>query len=273
MELDVKSVNKIIKTILENSNYNFTDYSEKSITRRLSRIVIEYKLNVDDFCLKLSTDNDFLEEIVRDITVNTTEFFRDFELWLYIKNSLIKEFVKKDELNIWHAGCSNGQELYSMMIMLAENNLLEKSNIIGSDINSEIINIASKGRYKYYLNETFEENVNKVFSSQFNRIKSKYLEIDKLKKYITIKKELINKPTFKIHDLVKLSSVDNKSFDIIFCRNVLIYFNLKLQNKLFKYFSEHLNNGGYLIIGFHESILGEELKYFKKLDYQVYKKI
>ncbi len=272
MDLDNISVNKIISAIRNNSDYDFGDYSEKSLNRRLTRIVAEYKLNVEELCNKIEKNKTFLEQIVRDITVNTTELFRDPNLWIYIKDKLIKEIANKPEINIWHAGCSNGQELYSMMVLLAENNLLDKANFYGSDLNTEILKKARNGKYKYYLNETFDENLKQVFDNA-NEIKSKYFEVNANKNILNVKSSLINKPKFFIHDLVKMPNFIDKKFDIIFCRNVLIYFNLNLQNKIFRFFSELINKDGFLIIGLHESIFGDELKLFKKLEYQIYKKI
>jgi len=272
MDLDKTSVNKIISAIKNNSDYDFGNYSVKSLNRRLTRIVTEYRMDTEELCSKIEKNNDFLEKIVRDITVNTTEFFRDPDLWIYIKNKLIKEIADKSEINIWHAGCSNGQELYSMMVMLNEFDILDKTNFYGSDLNSEILQKAKNGKYKYYLNETFDENLKKVFNNA-DEIKSKYFEVNANKNYLNVKKSLINQPKFFIHDLVKMADFTDKKFDIIFCRNVLIYFNLDLQNEIFRFFGKLIKKDGFLIIGLHESIFGNELKIFKKLELQVYKKI
>ncbi len=272
MTLDPKTVERIITSIKNNSNYDFSNYSRKSLNRRLTRIITEYKITVNELCIKLQNNKDFLEKVVKDITVNTTEFFRDPDLWNFIKKSVLPYIKHKKNINIWHAGCSNGQELYSMMILLAENNILDNANFYGSDLNTDIIQKAKNGKYKLFLNETFNENLSKVFDNS-DKIKSKYFDINFSKDIVSIKPNLLKKPKYFIHDLVKQTDFTDKKFDIIFCRNVLIYFDLNLQNKIFRYFYEKINKNGFLIIGLHEAIFGKELKLFNQLKYQVYKKI
>jgi len=263
MEITEKDLSLFFDTVKQVSAYDFTEYSEKSLKRRLERILTERKLDFKNFVLKIKLDHTFLEEIVKDITVNTTELFRDPEIWQEIQFKVLNKLKNKDEINIWHAGCSTGQEVYSFAIMLNELGLFEKSNIYASDLNSDVLQIARKGEYRYRFNLSYLSNFDKVLKeNKYNYTEkkdveyTKYFRIDTRKDKIIIHDFLRNKPIYSVKDLTKPNNFPANKFDIIFCRNVLIYFNLKLQNKVIDTFYTNLKESGFLILGKHESLLG-----------------
>jgi chemotaxis protein methyltransferase CheR len=261
-----------INTIKNISDYDFSDYSIKSFSRRIEKVLIDYKLDYPGLLNKVKKENLFLEQVVKDITVNTTELFRDPKTWQTLKYRVLPKFENKNPLNIWHAGCSTGQEVYSMLILLNELNMLERAKIYASDINSDVLEIAKEGKYVYRFNIDYLENFDQVIRQnpfnfeEYNDVSySKYFSIDKVKDIICMKPFLTDKVVYKKHDLVKQGNIFNIKFDIIFCRNVLIYFNYDLQNRLFSSFHDNLNYNGYLVLGIHESILGPQAqKYYKK---------
>jgi chemotaxis protein methyltransferase CheR len=220
----------------------------------------------------------FSEKIVKEITVNTTELFRDPSVWQALRYRILPNFRDYKTINIWHAGCSTGQEVYSMMILLNELGLLEQAKIHGTDINTDVLDTAKKGIYKYRFNIGYLDNFDKVIKEnpynyeKYNDVPySRYFEIDKTRDYLKMNPFLTNKPIFKKHDLVKDNNIFYNKFDIIFCRNVIIYFNYNLQNKVFSLFQNSLYEGGHLILGMHETILGPHTQNFEKKD-QVYVK-
>ncbi|MBI5539509.1 MAG: protein-glutamate O-methyltransferase CheR [Bacteroidia bacterium] len=267
MEIRDEEIKEFIEIFASLSTYNFSDYSEKSFRRRMEKIVNDNNCTLTEIIKKAKNNSTFLEKIVRDITVNTTELFRDPKVWLEIQKEIIPKLKTLDSINLWHAGCSSGQELYSMLMFMNENGLLEKTNTIGTDINTEILEEAAKGNYKYRFNVEYLPNFDQVLNTISEKEKipySKYMDIDQAKDTIRIKPFLLNKASFLKHDLVKDKNIFGKKFDFIICRNVLIYFNNNLQNKIFDLFWENLNDDGFLVIGLHESIMGPASSKFTK---------
>ncbi|MFH2142703.1 MAG: CheR family methyltransferase [Bacteroidota bacterium] len=263
MEISSEDVSYFIEKLNRISEYDFTSYSEKSITRRIEKVVTDNNMDAKSLIDKMEKSRDFLIKIVKDITVNTTELFRDPKIWHTIRYSILPVYKNKEKISIWHAGSSSGQEIYSMLILLYEMELFDKSDIYGTDINEDMVIEARKGIYKYRFNLDYLDNFNKVIRENPYNIDEykdvpyeKYLEINKSNDTIKVLPFLLNKPEFRVHDLVKDRNIFNTEFDIIICRNVLIYFNNNLQNKVFDLFHKSLRPGGYLILGLHESMLG-----------------
>ncbi len=273
---DINLFNTVLKGT---SSYDFTEYSDKSLKRRLAKVILDHKLDVPGLLSEMKRSKEFLEKVIRDITVNTTELFRDPQVWLALKNKILEQHQNSQSLNIWHAGCSTGQEVYSMMILLNEIGMLEKTKIYGTDINSDVLNQAAKGIYKYRFNISYLDNFDKVIrESPVNGEPhtdvpyEKYFEIDKTRDFIKMNSFLTEKPQFKKHDLVKDDNIFYSKFDLIICRNVIIYFNYDLQNKVFNLFHKSLYDGGCLVLGMHESILGPHTVNFDKKDMIYFKK-
>jgi len=273
MEVIGKDIQSFQKTVREHSEYDFTLYSHTSLRRRLTRILLELELDMDGLNSKISSSGEFLEKIVRKLTVHTTELFRDPDIWKKIKKDLLPTLSDKATIRIWHPGCSTGQEVYSMMMVLNELDLLEKTHIYGSDINPDVIETARQGTYKYHFNQSYLENFDRVMleesvTPQVNNKKywKKYFHIDETHDVIRMKEYLRSKPLYKKLDLVKDPNLFLVKFDLIVCRNVIIYFNNELQNRVFDLFYNNLNDHGTLLLGVHESILGPFSKRFIKRD-------
>jgi len=272
MKITEKNLIYFFNTIKQVSSYDFTEYSEKSLRRRLERILAENNIDFEKLILKIKQDSTFLEQMVKDITVNTTELFRDPEVWQEIRYKILTKLKSKSEINIWHAGCSTGQEVYSLAIMLNELGVLDKCNIYASDLNLDVLKVAKKGEYRYRFNLSYLSNFDKVikenkynYAEKTNVDYNKYFSIDPHKDKITIHEFLRKKPIFSKKDLTQLNNFPSEKFDLILCRNVLIYFNLNLQNKVIDSFYKTLKTDGFLILGKHESLLGyPEDKFNKK---------
>ncbi len=258
-----EDVQRFITAIKMSSTYDFNDYSDRSFKRRVEKILIDNHMDINQLSLKVGKDKDFLEKIVRDITVNTTELFRDPDMWAMLRFQILPKLKKNKSIFIWHAGCSSGQEIYSMLILLHELGMFEQAKVFASDINSEMLETAKKGTYKYRFNLGYLDNFDKVLKENPYNYEDtrevpyeKYFDIDKVKDTITMKQFLREKAVFRKHDLVKDGNIFYSKFDLIFCRNVIIYFNNKLQNTVIELFSNSLYRDGHLILGAHESILG-----------------
>ncbi len=247
-----------LKELKKYSQYNFCDYSDNSINRRLEKILIDYNLSLAELLEKTKNDPSFVDNIVDAITVNTTELFRNPETWIYLFNKVYKQLKNKPVINIWHAGCSTGQEVFSSLILFNELDLLDKVNVVASDLNSKVIAKAQKGEYSYKINK----NYIKAFDDLFKKLNlssntfEDYFEVNKEQDIIKIKDFIRTKPTFKRHDLVEEKIPFFQKFDVIFCRNVLIYFNGDLQLKIVRKFFDKLYDGGSLVLGTHEALHG-----------------
>ena len=278
MEVVGKDIQNFQQTVIAHSDYDFSDYSHTSLQRRLNRILLELDMDMDQVILRMKNDGDFIDKILRKITVHTTELFRDPQIWMKIKNKLLPSLSHQDTIRIWHPGCSTGQEVYSMMMVLDGLGLLEKSEIYGSDLHEEVIETARQGKYKYRFNQSYLENFDRVmlngdgtFSWKQKKYWKKYFHIDEASDTIQMKDFLRQKPVYKKLDLVKDSNLFLVNFDLIVCRNVIIYFNTELQNRVFELFHKNLNEHASLLLGVHESIMGSYSKKFIRKDPFYYK--
>ena len=273
-EIDDNEIKVFADRLKNISDYDFSGYSDKSLKRRLAKLLFDNDLDFEIFLEKMEQDKSFLEKVVKKITVNTTELFRDPAVWNSIRNEILPLFRNYLPLNIWHAGCSTGQEVYSMLILLNELNLFETSNMYATDINSDVLEIARTGIYKYMFNLNYLDNFDKVIrqnhSGQYIDVEySKYFTIDKKRDVIKMNPFLMDKPVYKKMDLVRDTNPFPAKFELIVCRNVIIYFNYELQNRVIKLFYDNLSAGGCLILGVHETILGPFSIFFEK-KYQAY---
>ncbi len=266
MNLSPEDVNRFKKELLEFSDYDFSGYSIKSFTRRLNKILEDNNMTLDTLLRKMRKKSDFLEYVIKEITVNTTEPFRTPEIWKQLIPIMENKFADEKELNFWHAGCSNGLEVYSMLIILYEMHLFDKVNVVGTDLNPDMLKIAREGRYRLHDFEEYMENIEDVMKVFPNFNILNYLKINTRKKWVKIEDFLTRKPVFVRHNLVKDGNVFNKKFNLIMCRNVLIYFDQELQDRLFHFFYESLTEEGILVIGKHESILSPIQRKFDRID-------
>lgn len=268
-----------VYTLKTTSEYDFSDYSDKSLKRRLVKVMTDNHCDLKLLIAKLKTNKDFLEKVVKEITVNTTELFRDPPVWQNLRHKILPLYQNNSKINIWHAGCSTGQEVYSMLILLNEMGLLEKSKIMATDLNSDVLEISKKGVYKFRFNIGYLDNFDKVIKEnpfnyeEYNDVPyDNYFTVDKVKDTLSLKGFLKERVMFRKHDLVKDGLLNYARFDLIMCRNVVIYFNYDLQNRIFEMFYENLFSGGCLVLGLHETIMGPVASKFEKRGQVYYKK-
>ena len=270
-----------IKTVIEvfkkNSSYNFSEYSAKSFRRRIEKILIDESCTIKKLITKLETNEKYLDYIKNKITVNTTELFRDSEMWISLYKPLKQYLIHKQDINIWHAGISSGEEIYSMKIFLDIINYKGNQKLLGTDFNNIILEIAKKGEYKNNIIADYINNYNLVRNGlskyEFFNDFSKYITYNEDKDLLIIKNEYKNNIKIDFFDLINSEYNFNTKFDIIMCRNVLIYFDLNLQNTIINKFYNLLNKGGLLILGAHESIMPPLLNKFENKGDNIYQKI
>jgi chemotaxis protein methyltransferase CheR len=265
-----KELENLTNTILETYGLDFRDYASSSLARRIQRLMDLKKIpSVDDLLAKIKAEEWFHNELLEQITVNVTEMFRDPEAWVVLRTEVLPKIrFANEEFRIWHAGCSSGEEVFSMAILLRELNYSGKIKIVASDLDQNIINSARNGTF---LKSKLELNSKNYKEAGGIRDLSNYYSIDGTE--IKMDPSLLENVSFEIIDLVK--DPPNGMFDLILCRNVMIYFNQNLQNKVLDKIFKSLCPGGYLSIGTKESLLWCDIATeFKILDPQnkVYQK-
>jgi chemotaxis protein methyltransferase CheR len=249
-DIDIAELQKLTSFIKEKFGYDFRDYAMSSFKRRIRRIIELYKFkSVDAVIEKLTKTPGFFDEFVSEITVNVTEMFRDPTFWQVLRDHIVPNILlNHNKINIWHAGCSSGEEVFSTLIMLQEMGVLSKSKVVATDIDTAIIERAKRGAINTKNMELNAKN--------YERYEGKA----KLEDYFTkeggmsvLDRGLLEQVRFRKHDLV-LGEVFSK-FDLILCRNVMIYFNQQLQNTVLYKLHESLFKYGYLAIGSKESLI------------------
>lgn len=275
MSNDIFDIQNFLAAIKENSNYDFSGYSANSLKRRIIKILHNYSMQFDEMVEKVRNDQDFIEEVVKKITVNTTDFFRDADLWIYLKENLLPMFSRHNRINVWLPGCSTGQEVYSLMILLNEVKLLNKTDIYGSDLNEDALEFARKGIYQSLFSREYVTNFDKVLNPQGRGKKvehDRYFNTMSAYNRIEMKSFLAKKPIYFKMDLIKEENPIEKKFDIIFCRNVIIYYNKNLQDRVLDLLYRNLNDNACLVLGKHESIAGTFESRFLKKDLVYFKR-
>lgn len=245
---DDDHLQRFINEIFDHYGYDFAGYSHASFKRRLERIYqMDSFLSFEDFMFKVNNDVDYLTYVIEEITVNVTEMFRDPTFYRVLREEILPTLRSKPFIRIWHAGCSTGQEVYSMAIMLAEEGLLSKAIIYATDLNATVLESAKKGVFPLKLMKEYSENYRasggkKDFSDYYtaNYGLAKFDEM------------LSKKMVYSQHNLVSDSSFNE--FDIILCRNVMIYFDKDLQDRVLQLFDNSMAKLGYLILGTKETI-------------------
>lgn len=247
-EIDIADLKKITEVVKSKYNYDFTNYAMSSFKRRISRILEMHNMTIEGLLRKLN-EPPFLDDFLNEITVNVTEMFRDPSFWRVLRDDIIPGILlNHQKIRIWHAGCSSGEEVFSMAIMLKEMNLLDSASLIATDLDTNILERAKSGEYNLKNMELNEKNYIRYQGT--SSLKDYYVE--KNGKAI-MDKSLVENVSFRKHDLVN-GEVFNK-FDLVLCRNVMIYFNQTLQNEVLKKFHESLFKYGYLAIGSKESLI------------------
>jgi len=246
-DIGILELKNITTAIREKFGYDFTNYASSSFKRRILRILEINRISAEALLERIRNGSFTKEEFLHEITVNVTEMFRDPSFWKSMRNILTNMGGTRDKIKIWHAGCSSGEEVYSMTILLRELNLLHKAEIVASDIDKNILARAKEAVVPAKNMDIHQHNYER-FSGQ-NGL-DKYFQ--KSGETYLLDKTLIEKVSFREMDLVK--AVPFSKFDIVLCRNVLIYFNNTLQNDVLKLFSECMFDGAILAIGAKESI-------------------
>ena len=246
--IDNEQVELLLNDVLEVYGYDFLEYSHASIKRRISRLYgLDNFVSFAEFRYTVKSDKKYFKRFLEEITVNVTEMFRDPSFYKALRNDVLPALGTYPFIRIWVAGCSTGEEAYSLAILLKELNLLGKSLIYATDINPSVLEKAKKGMFPINYLKGYSENY--LQSGGTKDFSSYYTANYSLAKF---DETLSSKMIFSTHNLVSDRSFNE--FQLILCRNVLIYFDKDLQHKVFQLFDNSLEKLGYLALGSKESL-------------------
>jgi chemotaxis protein methyltransferase CheR len=256
-----EQVEILLSDLLEQYGYDFTGYSRASLKRRITRLyAMDKAVSFGEFRYKVNNDNAYFKRFVEQITVNVTEMFRDPAFFKRLREEVLPILGTYPFIRIWLAGCSTGEEAYSISIILKELNLLHKSLIYATDLNPAVLERAAQSMFGLSNMKQYSENY--ILSGGTNDFSSYYSANYSLAKF---NEELKSKIIFSTHNLVSDHSFNE--FQLILCRNVLIYFERDLQHKVLTLFDDSLEELGYLALGTKETInFSQVAKKYKRLD-------
>ncbi|MCG8698456.1 MAG: protein-glutamate O-methyltransferase CheR [Bacteroidales bacterium] len=267
-KISATEISSLLKAIKEQYGYDFCNYSMAHLKRRFSSFMSKHEIALlSELQNKILNDRDFFSQLLMYLSVNTTEMFRDPQFYKSLTRNVFPILHTYPYLKIWHAGCSTGEEVYSMAILLKEANLYDRCQIYATDFNAIALEKAKDGIYQQDLVKTISKNY--IQSGGKFSFSNYYTEGYNS---ILINKDLKKNILFATHNL----TVDKvfSEMNIIICRNVLIYFNTELQNHVYNLFKSSLIRGGYLCLGSKESFKTNKLfKEFEFVDskFRIYK--
>ena len=241
-------ISLLLEAIYRKYGYDFREYSQAHIRRRISnRMTLS---GIDDVAKMQSmvlNNEQFIAEILQDLSITVTEMFRDPLFYKSLREHVIPILKTYPFIKIWHAGCASGEEAYSMAILLQEEGLYERTTIYATDFNQSALDRAKDGIFSNKLIKEYtanyqlsggQESFSKYYTSHYDNV----IMNQSLKKNIV----------WANHNLVTDSVF--AEVHLLLCRNVLIYFDQNLQNKVQTLFYSSLINGGILALGCKESI-------------------
>ncbi|MBF0565938.1 MAG: protein-glutamate O-methyltransferase CheR [Nitrospirae bacterium] len=238
----------LLEAIYRKYGYDFRNYSRASLNRRIKhRMSISGFGTISEMIHKAIYDRTFFETFLADLSITVTDMFRDPTFFISLRKEIFPMLKELHHIKIWVAGCSTGEEVYSLSILLKEEGLYDKSTIYATDFNDSALKKAKEGIYNINLIKKYTSNYQiaggiESFSDYFI---AKY---DSAIMDQSLKKNII----FSSHNLVTDGMFGE--MDMVICRNVLIYFNRDLQNNVFKLFTESLCEGGFLCLGTKETV-------------------
>lgn len=263
-------VELLLLAIYRVSGYDFRKYMRSSIKRRLdNRMRLEGIRAISNLIERVIYEKGYVEKILEDFSINVTEMFRDPSFFKVFRSKVVPYLRELPEIRIWHAGCSTGEEAFSMAILLKEEGLYDKSIIYATDMNDKVLTQAEKGILPLNRMQSYTKNYMQAEGTQEF---SQYYTTDYQRGYLD--KSLLKNIVFAQHNLVTDGSFNE--FHVIICRNVMIYFTTELQLSVNKLFYDSLSKGGFFGVGSKETLctlpFGKEYEEFDCKE-RIYRKL
>ena len=251
-EIEPQEIESLNSAIRMRFGLDFSGYEPKSYARRLRRILRTYHLNnTIELWRKVLKEPGFIDEFVDLLSVGLTSLFRDPPMWRALRDQLAQLSETKHTLRIWHAGCSSGEEVWSMAILLNELKAFSKVEVLATDMSQAALINGQKGIFS----ELVLKDYHKLYS-EFNPKGdlSRYYELlpDGSARF---NPSILPPITWKQHNLVTMEYPG--SYDLVFCRNVMIYFDAPTKERVVAKFSDAMVPDGIFIIGFFDALVSQ----------------
>lgn len=268
-DIEEIELNLLLDGVLYRYGYDFRSYARQSLRRRIGHFVkAENCTHITEILAKVLYDEALFAELAKYFSITVTEMFRDPSVFAKIREGVFPYLRTYPRLKIWHAGCATGDEVYSMAIALHESGLLERTILYGTDFNKDAIALAQDGvltddRFKIARKNYCLAGGQHSLDDYYQRNDRGYSLDDRLKQNVV----------FANHNLVTDGVFGD--MHLILCRNVLIYFNNSLQERVLSMFDEALVPRGFLCLGTNETLnFSESAKYYQQIDakLRVYRK-
>ena len=270
--LDLESIELqlLLEGVFRHYGFDFREYAPASLKRRVwRRVYAEGEQTIAGLIERVLHEPAAMERLLLDLSINVTTMFRDPSFYVALREQVVPVLRTYPFTRIWVAGCSTGEEVYSLAILLTEEGLYDRTRIYATDINELVLDRARTGVYPVEKMQEYTQNYIRAGGS---RSFSEYY----LAKYegALFERALTENVVWAPHNLVQDRSFN--SFNVILCRNVMIYFDRSLQGHVHKLFHESLDRFGILALGHKESIrfTGFE-QHYEELDAQekLYRKV
>jgi chemotaxis protein methyltransferase CheR len=246
---DECAVDALLHSIYERRHYDFRRYARASLRRRLSLAVVELRCqSLQDLQAKVLADDRAFGALVRILTVPVSEMFRDPPFFRAFREQVVPELRTYPSLKLWVAGCSTGEEVYSLAIVLAEEGLLDRSLLYATDINEDSLARARTGVYPIDRMKLFSDN---YFKAGGKESLSHYYTAAYAG--VALARSLTAHVVFSDHSLATDSVFSE--VEVVTCRNVMIYFDRSLQDRVLGLFGDALSRRGFLGLGSKETVL------------------
>ncbi|MBE1446220.1 protein-glutamate O-methyltransferase CheR [Paenibacillus sp. OAS669] len=228
--------------------YDFRHYAYPTLRRRIwHRLYGERLQTISELQSRVLHDRACMERLASDLVIHVTEMFRDPGLFEAFRRKVVPLLRKLPSIRIWHAGCATGEEVYSMAILLHEEGLYDRTRLYATDMNEEVLQYAERGVYPLKKMREYTKNYIKAGGKEeFSRYYTASGDTATLQAFLR------SNIVFAQHNLVTDRSFNE--FHVIFCRNVLIYFNSGLQSKVHDLMYESLCRSGIFVLGDKETI-------------------
>jgi chemotaxis protein methyltransferase CheR len=269
-DLENLEIDLLLEGVYHRYGYDFRQYARGSLRRRVRRRVDGERVHsVSALQEKVLRDPSAMERLVLELSINVTSMYRDPSFYLALRKKVVPMLKTYPFLRVWNAGCSTGEETYSLAMLLKEEGLYDRTRIYATDINEEVLMRAEEGRFPLDKMRDYTENYIKAggrqaFSEYYTAGPDGARFRDELKENVV----------FAQHNLVSDGSFNE--FNLIMCRNVMIYFDKKLQNQVHDLFHKSLVHFGVLTLGRKESIrFTTHEDYYSEIDgtERIYRKV
>ncbi len=248
LALDETEVRLFIEGIRLKYGYDFQDYSEASMVRRVEAVLRHFRFSDPLEALRsLLRDPAMFRQVLSVLTVTTSEMFRDPEFFRCLRQEIVPILKTYPTIKVWSAGCSTGEEIYSLAILFREEGIEEKTTIYATDINPRAIRAAKDGIYRTddikvhtrnYQEAGGRDSFGQYYAADYGLVK--------------MNSDLLRNVVFSEHSLVTDGVF--AECQLVLCRNVLIYFNKTLQARVLRLLTDSLCYGGLLCLGSKEAI-------------------